>query len=165
MTFGNRNIGRGFLAGVLGGLAGSVVLKLFIVSARRLHGDTQGPALDQSGPSHQVAELTFHGVTGRSLTPRGRMLGGEIVHFAFGAVVGGIYGGLAELQPWVMAGRGLLFGTGVFLAADESSMPALGLTKKPWDETLAAQAEHLAGHLVFGFVTEAVRAPVQQLLG
>ena len=85
------------------------------------------------------------------------MLGGEIVHYAFGAVVGGIYGGLAEYQPWVLSGYGLLFGVGVFVAADETSMPALGLTNKPWDETIAAQVEHLAAHLVFGVASEAAR--------
>ena len=161
----HRSKAKGIAAGVLGGLAGSVALKGFIVAARRAHGDTGSPSLDQTGPSHQVAELAFHGITGRSLTPQERVLGGEIVHYAFGAVVGAIYGGLAESQPWVTAGKGLLFGVGVFVAADETSMPALGLTNKPWDETFAAQAEHLAAHLVFGVLSELARAPMRKLLG
>ena len=160
-----KSAGRAVLAGVVGGLVGSLAMKGYIVAARRLHGDRSSPAFDQGGPSHQVAELAFRGVAGRSLTPAERVVGGEVVHYAFGAFVGAIYGGLAEYQPWVLAGYGLLFGVGVFVAADESSMPALGLTNKPWDETLGAQAEHLGAHLVFGVVSEAVRKPVRTLLG
>ena len=70
MTISRKSPGLGILAGVLGGLVGSVALKLFIVAARRAHGDTEGPALDQSGPSHQVAEVAWHGMTGRSLTAK-----------------------------------------------------------------------------------------------
>lgn len=162
---GNSSLGKEVLAGAIAGLAGSLVLKAFIVAARHAHGDTSSPSFDQSGPSHQVAELAFRGVSGRSLTPSERVVGGEVVHYTFGAVVGAIYGGLAEYQPWVLSGYGLLFGVGVFVAADETSMPALGLTNKPWEETAAAQAEHLLAHLAFGVATEAARRPIRRLLG
>lgn len=93
---------------------------------------------------------------------RQRVIAGEIVHYAFGAITGGIYGGLAEYQPWTTAGAGLVFGTGVFLAADKTSMPWLGLIPPPWTETPAAQLEHWAAHLVFGVAGELTRRVLRQ---
>ena len=148
---------HGVVAGVLGGLIGSVFLKAFIVGARSWHEGRWIMHLDGRGPAHQVAELAAKRLSGSGLTPTGRALGGELVHYAFGAAVGGFYGGLAEYAAWTTSGAGTLFGTGVFLAADESSMPALGLTNKPWNETLAAQGEHYLAHLVFGVATELSR--------
>ena len=158
------SLGRGVLAGMLGGLVGSLVLKAAIVGVRALKKEPGGTKLDQRGPSHQVADLVVRKVTGHELSAQGRVVGGEIVHYAFGMVVGGIYGGLGELYPWVLAGKGLLFGTGVFLAADESSMPMLGLVKKPWEETTPEQAEHWAMHLAYGVATDLARKVVRGLL-
>lgn len=75
-------------------------------------------------------------VTSRSLSRDGRVVGGELVHYLFSAAVGGFYGGLGESWTWIRWGAGTLFGTGVFVAADELSLPALRLGNKPTDETL-----------------------------
>ncbi len=164
-----KSITRGIVAGITGGLVGSVILKAFILAARKLHTGsttTGNPPtdFDQRGPSHQVAELAFRKATGRSLTPAQRVLGGEIVHYAFGAVNGAIYGVVAEYAPWSTWGQGTLFGTAVFLAADETSMPALGLTNKPWEEPGTAQLEKWAAHLAFGVGAELTRQAVRRLL-
>ena len=154
-------LSRGVVAGVIGGLVGSLWLKAFIVGGRSLRAGAWVTPLDQGGPAHQVAHLVVKALTGRGLTPAGRVVGGEVVHYAFGAVVGGFYGGLAEYAPWTTAGIGTVFGTGVFLAADETSMPALGLVNKPWEETLAAQTEHYLAHLLFGISAELTRRAVR----
>lgn len=158
----NRSLGRGILAGIAGGLAGSVALRVWMTAMSRVHAGTIVP--DQNGPAHQVAALVTTGLTGRPLTGRQRLVAGEMTHYVFGAVTGAIYGGLAEYQPWVTAGAGLLFGTGVFFAADESSMPLLGLIPPPWEETPTAQAEHWAAHLVFGVAGEMTRQKARELL-
>ncbi len=157
------------MAGVIGGLVGSVVLKAAILGARKLREGktTTGtpPAdFDTRGPAHQVGELAFHKMTGRSLTPQQRIVAGEIVHYAFGAVTGAIYGGVAEYYEWSTWGEGLLFGTAVFVAADETSMPALGFVPKPWEETPAQQLEKLAVHLACGLGTEWGRQLARKLL-
>ena len=150
------------VAGIAGGLLGSLAMKEAIVAVRMARGGDR--TLDQTGPSHQVADLLSRKVTGKALEGRQLAIGGELMHYAFGVFVGGIYGGLSEHWRWTRGGAGCIFGTGVFLAADESSMPALGLVKKPWEESAAAQAEHLAIHLVFGVAAEAGRAAVRKLL-
>ncbi len=158
----SKSLGKGVLAGVVGGLVGSVALRAWMTAMSYRHKDTFMP--DQNGPAHQVGALVFTRLTGKPLTGPSRVIGGEIVHYAFGAVNGGFYGGLAEYQPWVTAGTGALFGTGVFLAADESSMPLLGLIPPPWTETPAAQLEHWAAHVVFGVVSELTRRRMRQIL-
>ena len=158
----SKHLGKGLLAGVVGGIVGSVALRAWMTAMSQVHAGTNVP--DQNGPAHQVAALVVNKLTGKPLAGRERLIAGEIVHYAFGAVTGGIYGGLAEYQPWTTAGTGLLFGTGVFLAADESSMPLLGLIPPPWTETPAAQLEHWAAHLVFGVVGELTRRSVRRAL-
>lgn len=143
------------MAGMVAGVVGSVALRAWMTGSSYVHQRTTTP--DQDGPAHKVGSLVAETLQGTPLTERGRYLAGEITHYAFGAITGGIYGGLAEVMPWTTAGYGALFGTGVFLAADESSMPLLKLVPPPWTETPAAQLEHWAAHLVFGVVSEAAR--------
>lgn len=151
----SRSLPKGLLAGAVAGLVGSVALRLWTTAFSKLHANTYLP--DPNGPAHQVGAFVAEKFTRHPLTPGARLLAGEITHYIFGAVNGAIYGALAERYLWTTAGQGLLFGTGVFLAADESSMPALGLIPPPWRETSAAQLEHLAAHLVFGITTELTR--------
>ena len=158
----NKSVGRAILAGVVGGLVGSVVLRGWMTAMSRVHAGTAVP--DQNGPAHQVAAMVMTTLTGKPMTERERFIAGEVVHYLFGAFSGAIYGGIAEYQPWVTAGAGVLFGTGVFLAADESSMPLLKLVPPPWEETPAAQLEHWAAHLVFGVTGEFVRRGAREVL-
>ncbi len=160
----DRSLWKGVLAGVAGGLIGSAVLKVFIAGARSAHERSWTTELDQGGPAHQVAELVYGKATGARMSREDRVVGGEVVHYAFGGVVGGFYGGLAEYLEFVRFGTGALFGTGVFAAADELSMPALGLANRPTDETAGAQLEHLLAHLAYGISTELVRGLVRRAL-
>ncbi len=160
---GNRSVWRGVLAGSVGGLLGSLVMKAWIVGMRRAQTGAGRTELDQSGPAHQVAEMAQK-ATATFLSQRGRAACGEMVHYAFGALVGGFYGGLGESWTWVRWGSGTLFGTGVFLAADEFSLPLLNLGNKPGDETLQAQVQHWLAHVAFGVSTELARRALGSML-
>ena len=157
-----KNLGSGVLAGVIGGLVGSVALRGWMTAMSQLHKGTWMP--DANGPAHQVGAIAAQRVVGHELSEGGRLVAGEVFHYAFGAFTGGIYGGIAEYQPWTTAGMGALFGTGVFAAADESSMPLLKLVPPPWAETPSAQMEHWAAHLVYGLISELTRRSVRRLL-
>ena len=93
----SKHLGKGILAGIAGGFVGSVALRAWMTAASRLHAGTTMP--DQNGPAHQVATLVVEKLTGKPLAGRERFLGGEITHYLFGAITGGIYGGIAEVQP------------------------------------------------------------------
>lgn len=156
------DVGKGIMAGVIGGLVGSMALRAWMTLMSQVQKDTIIP--DQNGPAHQVAAIVAYQFTGEQLSGSRRLLAGEAVHYAFGAVTGGIYGALAEYQPWTTGAAGTLFGTGVFLAADESSMPLLGLVPPPWTESKAAQLDHWVAHLIFGAVTEVSRRSLRRTL-
>lgn len=107
-----------------------------------------------------ISERLFH----RSLKKNEKELAGAASHYAMSAASGGIYGALAEVQPVATVGAGLPFGAAVWVIADEFVVPALGLSKKPAEYSLAIHAYSLASHLVFGLATEMSRRAVRSIL-
>jgi len=101
---------------------------------------------------------------GRSLSEASQPIAAEAVHYAVGAVSGGIYGGLAEMVPTLEVGEGLSFGAGLWLIADEITVPALKLSKPPTAFPVSKHIYALASHLVYGWVTEQVRRAVRRAL-
>ena len=86
------------------------------------------------------------------------------MHYAVGAASGGIYGGLAEMIPTLEVGEGLGFGAGLWLIADEVTVPALKLSKPPTAFPISTHVYALASHLIYGWVTEQVRRAVRRAL-
>ena len=82
---------------------------------------------------------------------------GPVVHYAFGATMGAVYGGLSAVLPETSLGFGTAFGTALFAVADEIAVPALGLSKPPTETPASSHVMALASHLVWGSTTEAVR--------
>jgi putative membrane protein len=91
---------------------------------------------------------------GRTLAENEKPMAGTIVHYAFGASVGAIYGALAEMVPRITAGIGLPFGLAVWLGAHVITVPALGLAEPPTRGPVGKEAEELGLHLVYGLTTE-----------
>src|SRR5207237_9071664 len=58
-------------------------------------------------------------------------LAGNLVHYAFGASVGALYGGVAAVTPRVTTAAGLPFGVAVWLGAHVITAPARGLAEPP----------------------------------
>ena len=88
------------------------------------------------------------------------------MHYAFGTVLGALYGSARELSPGtlqsmhpVLAGVGS--GSAVFVGADEFAVPALGLSESPKDTALSSHAYGLASHAVYGVTGELVREAVR----
>jgi uncharacterized membrane protein YagU involved in acid resistance len=86
------------------------------------------------------------------------------VHYAFGIVMGGFYGALAEIMPIATKGRGLAYGAGMWAIADEVVLPAAGFAK--WWPSYPTQihANALAAHLVYASVLDATRQGMLHLL-
>ena len=80
---------------------------------------------------------------------------GIAVHYALGIVPGALYGPLRRRIKGVGAGRGLLYGLGLFLVNDELLAPALGLAGGPAAYPWQAHARGLVAHLVLGAATDA----------
>lgn len=119
--------------------------------------DTDATIADEPASS-QVASLAAEATIGRPLTEsEKREVGGPIVHYAFGAAAGALYGAVAERSPGATAGAGMPYGTALWVAADELGLPALGLARKPTEYPLSRHASAFASHLVFGLAVEGVR--------
>lgn len=113
----------------------------------------------------KVAGVLAH-LAGRQLSFKERKKAGLVVHYAFGTLMGGIYGLAAEKSPLqlrrhtALSGMGL--GTTLFVTADEIAVTQLGLSRGP--APLSSHLYGLASHLIYGITTAVTHARVRQEL-
>lgn len=171
---------RGVLAGVAGGLAAAWVMNVFLAGpGKRLKQVVQTEDENWQDEVEEVAtagqpkedatmkaaDAIVHAATGgRHLSWEGKEKAGPIVHYTFGALMGGIYGGLAECESGVTAGFGTTFGGALFGGADLIAVPALRLAPPESGKLSRAQVTPFAAHLVYGATTEIVRRLVRKIL-
>jgi putative membrane protein len=165
---------RGILAGVAGGLVASWVMNEFIAGpGETLTRAIETPAeqrlvamqSDGEDATMKTADVIAATTTGgQHLTHEQRAHAGPVVHYAFGALMGGIYGALAEYSPIATSGFGTGFGTVLFTGADLLAVPALNLAPSPMHQRATAQVPHFAAHLVYGAATELVRRLTRSIL-
>ncbi len=86
------------------------------------------------------------------------------MHYIFGTATGGLYGAAAELTPSIGVGAAVPFGIVFWLIADETAVPALGLSKAPTEYPLSTHATALAAHCVYGLTVDAVRRGMRRLM-
>jgi hypothetical protein len=169
-----RHILRGVLAGVAGGLAASWVMNEFSATVGTKISETVETPEEQQELKAQsdgedatmkAADRITEAVTGgRHLTHEQRAAGGPVVHYAFGALAGGVYGGLAEYTDAARAGFGTTFGGLLFTSADLLGVPAFKLGGWPNEYPASSLVSPLAAHMVYGMTTELVRRVVRRML-
>lgn len=162
-----RNLARGAVVGAAAGLAAGWVMTQF----QNLWMDAEKKATGPKKhiPKHRQAEQGGDDATVKlaariskkaldhRLTRPEKQAAGPIVHYAFSAIMGALYGALAEVTPLATAGFGTVFGSALFVGADELAVPALQLGPPP---AQVPPRKHLYGwisHLVWGASTEAAR--------
>ena len=163
---------HGLLEAALAGAAGAVVGTLAMNYAQRLwtlamDGRAPVSAADehdardwQERSEHQNAnELAAQSVAGatihRRLTRGELSIAARVIHFAFGATVGALYGLYAHRNPKHRTGMAL--GTALWLTADEIAMPVMGLSSSTLHRPVEMHLQSFAAHLVYGVTTEQVR--------
>jgi hypothetical protein len=105
-------------------------------------------------PAHVVAGKAA-GALRITLSPPQPHPAGMAVHYGLGVVPGMLYGPLRHRVGGLRAGRGLLYGLGLFLLNDELLNPVLGLASGPTAYPWQAHARGLAAHLALGATTDA----------
>jgi uncharacterized membrane protein YagU involved in acid resistance len=113
-------------------------------------------------PSERLVAAAYRTVGRRPATRREMEVLGMVVHYAFGGVVGGLYGAAAEIEPEVTTGAGIPFGTAVWLVADELGIPLTGIADSPLRTPPRLHAYSLAGHLAYGLATEMTRRAIRR---
>jgi hypothetical protein len=85
------------------------------------------------------------------LSAQQKARGGEVVHYAFGAAWGGLYGLAAGSAPWLDSPLGgLAFGTLVWMAGDNTLLPVFRLAAWPRAYPAKTHAYAWAAHAVYG---------------
>jgi hypothetical protein len=180
---------KGAIAGFLGGLVASWTMNQFQAALSKLmegiekpHGaqslkpgggqegvrqmkrEPEENSEEQEDATEKLASAISENVFGHELDKSEKETAGAVVHYAFGAAMGGVYGIAAEVVPEVSAGLGVPFGAVFWMAADEVTVPLLGLAKPPTEYPLSTHAYALASHLVYGLTAEVVRRAVRNAL-
>ena len=148
-----RSLLKGFVAGAIGGLAGAAAKAAGeAVYPPRTMGQIPPPA------------VLVNRMAGRSLTEHEEEVSVQAIHWGFGALVGGVYGALAEYAPAVTGRVGVKFGLTLCGLTHVSALPLLGLTEKPEDQPAREHASELVTHAVYGVTTEVVRRVTRKML-
>jgi putative membrane protein len=169
-----KSLVRGILAGMAGGLAAAWVMNDFMTgfgkkSQQSVQSEKENRQQATSEPQPEedatvkAADAVAYTATGEHLSRAQKETGGPIVHYAFGALTGALYGGLAEYSPTVTSGFGTGFGGILFSTADLLAVPALKLAPSPANQPASAQASPFAAHIVYGVTTELVRRTLRAL--
>lgn len=174
-TLKERELLKGMLAGMAGGLVASWTMNQFQSGLKKISEASKGQRAseqDQNRGEQQESEDATMKTAGkvsetvfdRELTREEKRKAGPFVHYAFGTLMGGAYGAGVEFDSRLRVGAGMPFGTALFVGADELAVPALGLSGSPKQMPLASHASYLAAHLVYGLTTEMVRRAVRAAL-
>jgi uncharacterized membrane protein YagU involved in acid resistance len=165
---------RGAIAGAAAGAVASWVMNVFLVGASKAKQAVEDPEqrareqLEQAAAgedaTQKVADAVAVNVAGRHLSKEEKEVGGPLVHYGFGALMGGVYGAIAEVVPASRIGVGTLFGSALFLGADEVMVPLLGLGQPATKEPPASMATHWAAHLVYGATVELLRRGIRRVV-
>ena len=166
-----RKWSKGLLAGMIGGLVGTIVMTEFqgawSSASKKLKSNGGGAQKQrkQQAQSEQEKEDSTMKAAGKIASLAGRQLSheqkkkaGPLVHYGFGTLQGAMYGAVTELAG-VSGGLlpSLIFGAALFTAADEIALPALGLSGKPTEYPASTHLYGLASHIVYGLSTEIAR--------
>ena len=129
---------------------------------QRLVAEDRGVVVEE--PTVTAAEAISRRYFEHDLTEGEKRIVGPAVHYAYGSLVGAMYGGLAELLPSVSMGMGLPFGATLWLLGDEIAVPALGLGKGPTEIPAEKHADSLAGHFAYGATTDLLRRVLRHIV-
>jgi uncharacterized membrane protein YagU involved in acid resistance len=164
---------KGLFAGGIAGVAASVVMtesqkgwsKASAALKKAEQKETPEPQkqTQEEGEDATIkAASKLASLAGRDLTSEQKQKGGSLVHYGFGTAMGAVYGMVMEFAPrrfrtahFVLSGAG--FGSTLFVGAHEIVVPALGLAKKPTEESVADHLREWALHLAYGISGELVR--------
>ena len=146
-----RSLAKGFLAGMIGGLAGAGVK---LVAEQLFPPRVQG----QTPPPVVLAERA----AGHGLPDPQRKAAMQGIHWIFGALAGGVYGALVELEPSLGAWRGAAFGITLNRITHESLLPKMGLSPPTGDQPTQERISEWVTHAAYGIGTDAVRRAVRR---
>ena len=168
-----KHLLRGAVAGLVGGLIASWVMNEFMAgSGRKLQQAVQSSEGNQrqqtiseqpkEDATMKAADAIVSVTTGgRHLSSGQKEKAGPVIHYAFGALMGALYGAAAEYWPSARAGFGTTFASALFAGAELIAVPVLQLGPSPEGEPSSALLSPFSARLLYGSTTELVRSIVR----
>jgi putative membrane protein len=168
---GDRDVFKGLVAGLVGGLIASWTMNRFQDAWLKLSENGRPSASGRSTPQSEEEQDTtvraasaISEIFGHELSKAEKKIAGPAVHYVLGTGVGGLYGAVAEVVPDVTMGTGLPFGVAFWLVVDETAVPVLGLSKPPTEYPASTHVYALVSHVVYGLTAELVRSNLRKVL-
>jgi putative membrane protein len=171
------NAALGIVAGLIGGAVGtwamSQVQALWSQAAEGFespsacgrHDARDWQERNEGQNANELAAQTVAAHTiDRPLTREELEAAAPLMHYAFGSVLGAVYGVLVEQRREVPPLAGATFGAAVWIGADEIAMPALGLARRDVDYPMEAHLQSFAAHIVYGVTTDLVRRGLRAII-
>lgn len=179
------NVLRGLATGITAGIAATLIMDQFQKistsgqraaekqlrlanheSAEAIEHDQQQQQqqAEQQEDSTEIVARKIAETAGKELAPQEKKKAGQAVHYAFGTLMGAVYGVAAELVPEVTTGGGTAYGTLLFLGAHEVAVPAFQLSAPPTETPARDHLQHWAAHVVYGGSLELVRSIMRRLM-
>jgi hypothetical protein len=172
---------KGAIAGLIGGLFASWIMNRFQDGVSHISKRFNEEEADRQWSREQARHLRHQASEGEEepatvkaavavaekvfdheLEPEEKRPAGTIVHYAYGAAIGALYGWAAERSELARSASGTLFGATLWFGSDEIGVPMFGLSKKPTEYPLSTHASALAAHVVYGVTTELVRRSLRR---
>ena len=179
-----RSVWKGLVAGAAGGLVGTIAMTQFQkawqkAAEKKQLGDnlqqretrSHEHAAEQQHEEEEDATMKAAGnlarAAGTELTHEQRGAASPFIHYGFGTAMGALWGVAMETSPRAIRKQrsplfGSVFGSALFLGADEVAVPALGLAEVP--EKPSSHLYAWASHLVYGLTAEFVRRQLRSRL-
>jgi hypothetical protein len=145
--------------GLLAGALGAAVQSLFFASTQKLAPRPPKDAFVPPDPvqrdereTETVARRAVEDLAGRGpLSPDAKQLGGQVVHYAFGAGWGGLYGLARATWPQLASPLGVgAFSLAVWAVGDNVIVPLFRLGAWPQKYPPRTHAYAIAAHLAYG---------------
>ena len=137
--------------GLAAGAAGTAAMNAYWMGMRRLQ--NKQPAATSSGDEPatvKVARTALAKVGVRHPSRQVRNMGGQAVHWGYGALWGGLASLAGELGAPLHWGGGQLLGAGVWAFGDLWLLYQLGYAKHPREYPMRVHLEALGAHLAYG---------------
>jgi uncharacterized membrane protein YagU involved in acid resistance len=148
-----RQAVAGVAAGLIGGVLGAGVMSVGHALVTRVAGDHfRPPSTESNEPDSTVlvAERLSEIARQRPLEEAEKTIAGHLVHYAFGATMGLVYGAVTPIVPIITAGTGALYGVVVYVGAHGTVVPALGLARSPLRSPLHKETLEFVLHVAYG---------------
>jgi putative membrane protein len=105
----------------------------------------------------KTAQVISRNLFDHELSQEEKEVAGPAVHYAYGALIGSLYGAVAEVWPTIATGFGMPYGVAVWALGDEIAVPALRLGPPPTQVPAEKHADFLAAHIVYGIALDVSR--------